>query len=367
MYYVRRVNFITASKEGEAWRDGERRTEEKEKGERPPTETLNGHEARTFYENLLASPGAQTQLGTRKLTKFKVSRRSKVSRTRFATNKHKLPNALSVPSSVVVPQFVSEADRQRAGHQLLRLAQDGDWKSIDQKLGKGCCDVLFCDSYGWNALMCAAFAGRADVVRHLLELGAPLKDIKDTQGRNALQLAAEAGHNEVFEMLQDFESFTSRKKAENEAASQEKRYCPQCCIEYNVDGTSHETSTIHIFNKNQPLPSTYYHIPDNNVGFRLLLKKGWDREVGLGPEGAGRKFPVKTVLKRDQAGFGFGSIPKAKVTHFGPGDAEAIQPAVLPKRKERAATLGWQAERRSEEKQRMWERQLRSYMNTCDE
>ena len=56
----------------------------------------------------------------------------------------------------------------------------------------------------------------------------------------------------------------------------------------------------------------------------MMVDQGWDRDRGLGHEGReGKKFPVKTVLKRDRLGLGHGETGKAKVTHFGPGDTRS--------------------------------------------
>lgn len=145
----------------------------------------------------------------------------------------------------------------------------------------------------------------------------------------------------------------------------ERRYCEVCQAHYSEDTVAlHERSTAHLFNRCDPLPSTRYCIPENNVGFQLMVKGGWDKETGLGPSGAGRKFPIKTVLKRDQKGLGFCSNLKPKVTHFRPNDRCAVEePVKRQSRKERAATVGKREARRREAKAAAWERNLRAYMN----
>lgn len=96
----------------------------------------------------------------------------------------------------------------------------------------------------------------------------------------------------------------------------------------------------------------------------MMLKEGWDSEAGLGPNGTGRKFPVQTVLKRDQKGLGFQNNEKPKVTHFAANDSLAVaRPAITYKRTERVATVSKKEERRKEEKSKAWERDLRTYMN----
>lgn len=138
-----------------------------------------------------------------------------------------------------------------------------------------------------------------------------------------------------------------------------------CQSHYSEDTVAlHERSTAHLFNRQDPLPPTRYHIPENNVGFQLMVKGGWDQEAGLGPEGAGRRFPIQTVLKRDQKGLGFHSNLKPKVTHFNAHDRSAVeQPKGQRPRTERAATVGKREARRREAKAKAWERNLRTYMN----
>ena len=47
----------------------------------------------------------------------------------------------------------------------------------------------------------AAAKGHSDVVKLLLEAGAN-QDVADTKGKNALDLAVDAGHHEVVNLLQ---------------------------------------------------------------------------------------------------------------------------------------------------------------------
>ena len=51
-------------------------------------------------------------------------------------------------------------------------------------------------------------------------------------------------------------------------------------------------------------PPSSLHLPPTNVGFRLLLRGGWDPQKGLGPTGGGTRTPPKTELKWDQRGLG---------------------------------------------------------------
>ncbi|KAI9009665.1 hypothetical protein BC832DRAFT_552119 [Gaertneriomyces semiglobifer] len=51
-------------------------------------------------------------------------------------------------------------------------------------------------------------------------------------------------------------------------------------------------------------PSMDTHLPENNVGYKLLLRMGWSRGMGLGREGEGRVDPIRIILKEDTLGVG---------------------------------------------------------------
>lgn len=87
----------------------------------------------------------------------------------------------------------------------------------------------------------------------------------------------------------------------------------------------------------------------------MMVRSGWKPGTGLGPEGGGRHQPVSTVLKRDQKGLGFGGGAKAKVTHFGARDRDAVKPPS----NEREAKAKRREEERKDQKDKNWERDFR--------
>lgn len=90
----------------------------------------------------------------------------------------------------------------RDGHRLLRAAQDGDIGALRKLLrGPQPVDVNFHDGFYWTAMMCASHAGQADSVRLLLDNGASWVGVVDTQGRDARDLAEQAGHDDVVSLL----------------------------------------------------------------------------------------------------------------------------------------------------------------------
>ena len=89
---------------------------------------------------------------------------------------------------------------------------------------------------------------------------------------------------------------------------------------------------------------------------------------GLGPAGVGRKYPVKTVLKRDRLGFGNKGCQPARVTHFGPHDHSSVKrrKSITEKEKNRGTMRKTCRRERvaKEKKEKNWERNMRIYMNT---
>ncbi|XP_053577947.1 G patch domain and ankyrin repeat-containing protein 1 isoform X2 [Bombina bombina] len=344
------ITFTKAREKSEFWENGEY---SKKRSSKLPENETTGQEARKFYESLLETVREQSVCSN-------PSRKRKAVRSISRTE----PSAASSQSSPSTSLPVQEAANQRIGHQLLRCSQEGNLKGLKRLIEKEKCDLNFRDIYYWTAIMCAAYEGRKEVVGYLLKSGAAWVGVCETQGRDALDLAQEAGHEDVVQLLQ--ESLCSRTEQRTERrTSLEKKYCETCRTHYQEDTVeTHERSTVHIFSNQKRLPPTYYAIPENNVGFKMMLKEGWDKESGLGPTGTGRKFPIQTVLKRDQKGLGFQTTQKPKVTHFSPNDTLAVErPDTKSKRTQRVATVSRKEERRKEAKQRDWERDLRTYMN----
>uniref|UniRef100_A0A1B8XUA9 Uncharacterized protein n=1 Tax=Xenopus tropicalis TaxID=8364 RepID=A0A1B8XUA9_XENTR len=92
--------------------------------------------------------------------------------------------------------------------------------------------------------------------------------------------------------------------------------------------------------------------------------KGLKRLVDKEKYGEGRKFPVKTLLKRDKKGLGFHTDQKSKVTHFSANDNMAVANVkIRQKRTERISTISRKEEKRKQAKEQAWERNLRTYMN----
>ncbi|XP_018586519.2 G patch domain and ankyrin repeat-containing protein 1 [Scleropages formosus] len=253
---------------------------------------------------------------------------------------------------------------ERDGHRLLKCAQEGDLAGLKELLEKKGCDINFQDAYYWTPIMCASYAGQHAVVRFLLCKGAAWVGVVDSQGRDARDLADQAGHEEVVRELERFGVEQETPGNTMSVPPAELQWCTVCGIQYSDSEKKHNSSTVHQFSLRRPPPVPHYCLPPSNAAFRMMLREGWEPGAGLGPQGAGRTQPVRTVLKRDQEGLGYGPTPRARVTHFEARDTRAVQqvPATAG-RMERVATLSRRAERRKEAKDKNWERNFRTYFN----
>ena len=233
------------------------------------------------------------------------------------------------------------ASQQRAANaQLLRAAQDGNLDVVRQ-LVVGGAEINTQDAFGWTPLMSASFAGQADTVAWLLSKaeGRAGVELADEAGVTALSLATEVGRGDIVAIirasLRGGHGGSKRKQppAASEAETieakhgQEQRHCDVCGVDVDAQAwRAHVKSTAHLFDAHKGAAQTpLFGIPKHNVGFRMLRKAGWTGEGGLGPAGKeGRVWPVRTVLKQDKRGLGL-TKAKARVTHFAPGDATAVQ------------------------------------------
>lgn len=82
----------------------------------------------------------------------------------------------------------------------------------------------------------------------------------------------------------------------------------------------------------------------------------------------GRKYPVKTVLKRDRLGLGSKGSQQARVTHFGPNDPSSVKRKKMitkeGKKKEACKKISRRERLAKEKKEKTWERNMRIYMNS---
>lgn len=183
---------------------------------------------------------------------------------------------------------------------IFKFAQNNEVGNLKLLLSQPGININATDDYGWTALMCAACSGAKDSVALLLQKEADIT-ISDKSNRTAISLARKNHHNKILTIIKDYKKL--RKETERKKQI-EPIFCEICKREFQMNPEKHECSTLHLFNSKPKKLKTFYGIPDSNRGFQLLLKEGWDRESGLGPEGSGRKFPVKAKMKKDRCGIG---------------------------------------------------------------
>ncbi|KAK2817288.1 hypothetical protein Q5P01_025479 [Channa striata] len=303
---------------------------ETEQSSSKTTSVLSGEEARQFYENVMtedheqflsASAIHKTDNGRQRQS----GQKNRESRKRLRRRVGAVERLPVQTQSVVQREMNEERDGNRRretgnsertkelqGLRLLRCAHEGDTSGLKELLSKGA-DINFQDTFFWTALMCASWSGQKAVVRLLLQQGAAWVGVVDTQGRDAKDLALEAGHIDVLEELENYGRSPQKDTKTNSSASQ-----PKC------------------------------------NSYKMMVRCGWKPGTGLGPVGEGPNQPVRTVLKRDQKGLGYGQIKRAKVTHFQARDHDAVKPP--SKHKEERVGKGKMREEkklnRSEEKKK---------------
>ncbi|XP_011494263.1 PREDICTED: G patch domain and ankyrin repeat-containing protein 1 homolog [Ceratosolen solmsi marchali] len=219
---------------------------------------------------------------------------------------------------------------------LFKAIESGDFNFISKHFSSK--NVNISDQFGWTPLMAAAYSGDVRIVEFLLKLNANAKAI-DKSGFTAVDLAGKKNYFDIVNLIKEYLCTNRRKEivARNDKVSngnenadkrlnQEGFYC-NVCKHYFMDCSKnrHESSTLHIFNGEPKLKNTFYGIPKQNKGYQMLLNTGWKEDGGLGPSGEGKKYPIKTVLKRDRKGLGQLHKKIAKITHFNSRDIEAVK------------------------------------------
>ncbi|XP_077531428.1 G patch domain and ankyrin repeat-containing protein 1 homolog isoform X1 [Haemaphysalis longicornis] len=271
--------------------------------------TLSGESARRFYESTVSQPSTSTT----------------VTRDDPPSPKHrssKCPNE-KLKHSKTANRAVKTSD-------YFTAAQTNDVSELKRCLESGV-NIDATDMFGWTALMCASCAGATDSVRYLLKKRAN-PDLRNKQNVTALDLAAKRGHVNVVELFckpekrgGDGSVLTVQDSPQTQCESDQ--FCSVCdALVTAAQVKAHSTSIAHQFNLRlgKSPAATHYGIPESNAGFQMLVGMGWNREKGVGSREEGRKFPVKTVLKRDRGGLG-GESSVPRVTHFGPHDRSAVE------------------------------------------
>lgn len=375
--YKNLIQFVKAGKEEKA-----------EKKENTVETNHNGENVKAFYENLIRSDSGEIDTGTKTA---RSNRNTCVPYDKpFEDASPKRRKLDSKKTSVEYVPYTSKGKIRvketatkegqncdtenkfiiRLGNEFLRYAEQGNLSEI-KKLAEQV-DLNHTDSYGWTPLMCACVAGHVDTIEYLLKCGAD-KEVRNNQGKTALQLAEDMGATLVVDLIKNLYSRHKKERRKerfdkNDKTISEKAYCEICNSEYvktSEKDKTHFSSTVHLFNlKLKPKPDPFM-ISETNVGYKLMRQSGWDGEKGLGPEGQGHKYPIKTTLKTDRSCLGSTHHKdKSKITHYGPNDPGAVK--AYQKKSQRvmsARTVSRRERLRKERKAKVWERNLRMEMN----
>lgn len=310
---------------------------------------FQGSEAKTAYEEVI-NQESNIQVAKHKHHKQRalVVQNSSVCKTHSSNVKYKKTHLTEDVRSKVTINTILKAVEQK---DLIFLL-----KHITQE------NVNLSDEFGWTPLMSAAYCGHFEIVQFLLKIGANRK-VRERSGLTAAQLALKKNHLYIVALLKKRTECTNSKSSsesntdtvgteltnplknsnisanrhadltKDQLADGRGFYCEICEANfYETSQKKHESSTLHIFNTKPKLP-TIYGISKQNKGYQMLLNTGWDEQDGLGPSGKGIKYPIKTCLKTDRKGLGQSGEKEFRVTHFKPGDTNAINNLKIFKQK----------------------------------
>ncbi|XP_050347801.1 G patch domain and ankyrin repeat-containing protein 1 homolog [Nymphalis io] len=219
--------------------------------------------------------------------------------------------------STVTIKSECEIKRKRKGDeielsnlQLFHCVQNNDVDKLRQILDRCPDKINTLDEFGWSLLMIACQANSIETVEELLKRKIDTT-IRDKAGRSAQSLVIRNKNVVLADiLLKHCRQITSHNDKSKDIKSQNKslkeNYVCEICDNQVFDNKiEHLKSTIHNINasKGKKIP-TKYVIPESNKGYQIMLKVGWDKEDGLGPDGTGRKYPIKGIQKKDKKGLG---------------------------------------------------------------
>lgn len=208
---------------------------------------------------------------------------------------------------------------QHSNYKLLVAIQNEDIEQIRSIVD---CDYNCKDQYGWTALDIACTLGNVEIVRFLMSKGSELSQWEKIRERLV--------RKNKFDVI----DFVEKKDEDIETVdmtedSERHEFCKDCGEIYDKNNlSSHRAKISHQLStksEEKIKRNPGFQISESNVGFKLMRKAGWDGTSGLGEEGKGKLFPVKTIFKQDRRGIESGDLKKCRITHFGPNDVKSIE------------------------------------------
>ena len=332
-------------------------------------EILTGTEAKDFYESVICeNPVIDNAITDDNDSNIRLNLPSPHTAATKQQNSYKVNSSIDFDKSTKESIFSKKqilVAIQNDNAKLLQLAFESGWgKSI----------LYDKDQYGWTSLMIASCAGALKTFKFILNKGADI-DARDRSGNTCLSLANKKRHYEIVNLIKTYIANKNRKSdvpskvvIDTEADLLTEKICELCKVTIRSSRLwkHHLSSTTHLLNvereeikANGGHTKVHYGIPQANRGYQIMLSNGWNSNLGLGPCGKGKLYPVKTVLKRDKYGLGLETSnneststtsKKAKVTHFGPYDSSSVKSDAVPTRTETSSTFNRKARDRKKSK-----------------
>uniref|UniRef100_A0A2K6KLQ6 G-patch domain and ankyrin repeats 1 n=1 Tax=Rhinopithecus bieti TaxID=61621 RepID=A0A2K6KLQ6_RHIBE len=192
------ITFTPATDPSDLWKDGQQQPQPKE-----PESTLDGAAARAFYEALI---GDESSVPDSQRSHTEPARERKRKKRRIMGAAAAGAVAEGVSGRYGQGRSLEAADKMT--HRILRAAQEGDLAELRRLLepheaGGAGGNINARDAFWWTPLMCAARAGQGAAVSYLLGRGAAWVGVCELGGRDAAQLAEEAGFPEVARMVRE--------------------------------------------------------------------------------------------------------------------------------------------------------------------
>ena len=321
------------------------------KQNRNPINELSGEEVKDFYESIISEsePNKLSVISSESDSALKLD-----NHRHFSSNKlSAVPSTSRKKEQICLSKktILSAIENDNAEKVLLAFSQGWQDEILNSR-----------DQFGWTPLMIAACAGAFKTFKILLDKGANLND-RDKSGQTCKSIAKKSNQYTIINYINSYNSASlkTEKNINEPTADTSEPIIDEKCDICNIVLRSrrlmkqHFSSTIHLLNverkeieENGGNPKVHYSISQSNRGFQMMLSNGWDSNLGLGPSGKGKLYPVKTILKRDRCGLGLNNDDvksssfqekKAKVTHFGPHDASSVKNDKVNKREESVSTM----------------------------
>ncbi len=242
----------------------------------PNGQNENGHfsgaEARGFYESLLQE---STEICSTRSSRHSKRGNNAESTVRTISKSKQINDSVNANNVDFRNKTLRSDTRQE--NLFLKMAQDGDVDGLQGFIRDNKVNINATDPFGWTALMCAAKSGHKPCVTFLLRKGADGK-LQNNQGETARDIAKQSGIGDMFD---------SHKRSKRKQKSDSLKFtspvghtCDTCKTKFFGSKQEHDTSTAHLFNCQYKSERTFYHIPEDNIGFKLMKQKGWDQEKG---------------------------------------------------------------------------------------